>query len=151
MPVRFNPMSGQGRHAALGVGLMLSAAVAGCEVGPNYHRPPVETPPAFKEAQGWTPVQPADGVDRGDWWAMFNDPVLDGLEKKVEVSNQNLAAAEAAYREAHAVVAEQRANLFPTVNLTGSATRSQRSGGSGGTGGTGGTGGAGVANAFQVQ
>jgi NodT family efflux transporter outer membrane factor (OMF) lipoprotein len=154
MPARFNAISGHRRRAALGVSLILSATVAGCEVGPNYHRPPVETPPAFKEAQGWTPINPADGIDRGDWWSIFNDPILDALEKKVEVSNQNLAAAEAAYREAHAVVAEQRANLFPMVNLTGSATRSQR--GAGPNVGSGGSGTVNIStgkpvNDFQVQ
>ncbi|HLI65752.1 MAG TPA: efflux transporter outer membrane subunit [Caulobacteraceae bacterium] len=140
---------------ALAAALLAATALAGCEVGPNYHRPPVETPPAFKEAQGWTPARPSDGVDRGDWWAMFDDPVLDGLERKVEVSNQNLAAAEAAYREARALVAEQRANLFPTVNLTASATRSGRSGGNagagGGAGGAGAGAGGGTGNNFQVQ
>ena len=140
MTRRRNPMP-----TTAATGLMLSSMLSGCMVGPNYHRPTVETPPAFKEAEGWTPARPADGLDRGDWWSMFQDPTLDALEKKVEVSNQNLAAAEAAYRESRALVAEQRANLFPTVDLTGSATRSQRSTGSGGTGG------AGVANAFQVQ
>jgi NodT family efflux transporter outer membrane factor (OMF) lipoprotein len=129
--------------------LMLGSILSGCMVGPNYHRPTVETPPAFKEAQGWTPARPADGLDRGDWWSMFQDPTLDALEKKVEVSNQNLAAAEAGYREARALVAEQRANLFPTVNLTGSATRAQR--GAGGNGGGAGVVSNGAANAFQVQ
>ena len=106
--------------------LLLSTALAACAVGPNYKRPAVTTSPNFKEAEGWTPAQPADGVAKGDWWAVFGDPVLDGLERKVLVSNQNLAAAEAAYREARALVAEDRAGLFPTVDLTGSATRSGR-------------------------
>ena len=103
-------------------------ALNACAVGPNYVRPSVETPPAFKEAAGWTPAKPADGVDRGDWWSMFDDPVLDALERKVSVSNQTLIADEAAYREARALVSQQRATLFPTVNLTGSATRSQHGG-----------------------
>jgi NodT family efflux transporter outer membrane factor (OMF) lipoprotein len=109
--------------------LVSSTALSACMVGPNYKRPSVETPPAFKEAAGWTPAKPADGLDRGDWWAMFNDPLLDSLERKVVVSNQTLKADEAAYREARALVAQQRAALFPTVNLTGSATRSKQPGG----------------------
>lgn len=117
----------------LTVGLLLaSVSLGGCLVGPNYSRPPVETPPTFKEAEGWAPAKPADDIDKGAWWSVFDDPVLDGLERKVEVSNQNLAAAEAAYRAAHAIVAEDRAQLFPTVGLTGSANAS----GSGGGGGT---------------
>src|ERR1700722_4812881 len=83
-----------------------AASLAACEVGPNYHPSPVETPPAFKEAEGWTPAQPADGVDRGDWWTVFNDPLLNQLEAQVSVSNQNLKAALEAYDQAHAVVAQ---------------------------------------------
>ncbi|HEY5413015.1 MAG TPA: efflux transporter outer membrane subunit [Caulobacteraceae bacterium] len=113
-------MTRSARLLALASTAMLSA----CLVGPNYVRPGVTTPPHFKEAEGWIPAQPADAAPRGDWWAMFNDPVLNDLEKKVVVSNQNLAAAEAAYRQAHALVAEDRAQLFPTIGATGSATRS---------------------------
>ena len=62
--------------------LVALAALSACVVGPNYHRPATPTPPAFKEAQGWTPAQPADAVDRGDWWTVFNDPVLNDLEQR---------------------------------------------------------------------
>ncbi len=106
-----------------------AAMLSGCLVGPNYVRPSVQAPPRFKEAEGWIPAQPADAAPRGDWWAVFNDPVLNDLEQKVVVSNQNLAAAEAAYRQAHALVAEDRAQLFPTISATGSATRSGGGGG----------------------
>ena len=105
--------------------LMSTALLAGCMVGPNYVRPSAPTTPAFKEADGWAPAEPADATPRGDWWTVFGDPVLNQLEQQVVVSNQNLAAAEAAYRQAHAVVAEDRASLFPTVSLTGSASRSK--------------------------
>jgi NodT family efflux transporter outer membrane factor (OMF) lipoprotein len=104
--------------------LMAGAALSACTVGPDYRRPAVVTPPAFKEAQGWVPASPADGVDKGAWWSAFNDPVLDGLEQKVEISNQTLAAAEAAYREARAMVAADRAQWFPVVAASGAATHS---------------------------
>jgi NodT family efflux transporter outer membrane factor (OMF) lipoprotein len=111
--------------------LLSTAALLGaCEVGPNYHRPPAETPPAFKEADGWTPAQPADGVDRGDWWTVFNDPLLNQLEAQVSISNQTLAADLAAYNQAHDVVAQDRAALFPTFDLTGSANESKHGGNS---------------------
>jgi NodT family efflux transporter outer membrane factor (OMF) lipoprotein len=103
----------------------ISLVLAGCAVGPNYARPSAPTPTAFKEAEGWTQAKPADTAVRGQWWTLFNDPVLNALEAKVEVSNQNLKAAEAAYRQARAILDEQGASLFPTVNLTGSATRSK--------------------------
>jgi NodT family efflux transporter outer membrane factor (OMF) lipoprotein len=89
-------------------------------VGPNYHRPAVTTPPAFKEAAGWTPAQPSDAAERKDWWTAFGDPVLDDLESRVNVSNETLKADEAAYRQAHDLVAQDRAALFPTVTLNGS-------------------------------
>lgn len=127
-----------------------SALLGACAVGPNYRRPPVETPPSFKETEGWTPARPSDAGDRGAWWSVFADSALDDLEQRVEISNQNLAAAEAAYRQARALVAEQRAGLFPTVDLTGAATRSKRAGGATTT--TGGVAApAGAANSFQVN
>ncbi|MGH6908992.1 MAG: efflux transporter outer membrane subunit, partial [Phenylobacterium sp.] len=98
----------------------------------DYARPAAPISPTYKEAAGWSPAAPADALDRGDWWSLFGDPVLDGLEARVKVSNQNIAAAEAAYRQARATVSEQRAALFPTINLTGSGSRS----GDGGGGGT---------------
>lgn len=70
---------------------------------------------------------PADDRPRGPWWSLFNDPVLDGLMARVEVSNQNLAAAIAAYDQARAVVNEQRAAYFPTVQATLGATRTKNS------------------------
>ena len=103
--------------------VLLCGALAGCLVGPNYHRPAVAEPPAFKEESGWAPAQPSDAAERKDWWTAFGDPILDALEVKVEVSNQNLAAAEAAYRQAHALVAEDRAALFPTVALDAGVTQ----------------------------
>jgi NodT family efflux transporter outer membrane factor (OMF) lipoprotein len=93
-------------------------------VGPNYVRPTVTTPPAFKETKGWQPARPQDTIDRGAWWSVFNDDVLNGLEQKVAVSNQTIAGDAAAYEQARAMVAEQRAALFPTVNLTGGGSAS---------------------------
>ncbi|THD80550.1 MAG: efflux transporter outer membrane subunit [Phenylobacterium sp.] len=134
-----------------------AAALAGCMVGPNYHRPSLPLAPAFKEP-GWTTAQPADLSPRGDWWTVFNDPVLNTLESKVAISNQNVAAAEAAYRQAEALVREQRAGLFPTVSLDGGATRSGGGRGSSGTvvttGGTTtvvGGGGGGAVNSYRVS
>ena len=99
-----------------------AGALCACEVGPNYHRPPAPTPQTYKEIQGWTPANPSDAADRADWWTMFGDPILNELEEKVAKSNFTLAADLAAYDEAHAVVAEQRAQLWPTLTGTGSAS-----------------------------
>ena len=101
-------------------------ALAGCKVGPNYKLPAAPTPPAFSE-QGhngnWAAAQPADGVDRGDWWAVYQDPLLNNLEARCAAANQTIAAALHAYEQAHAVVRENRANLYPTVSIGGSAAR----------------------------
>ena len=115
-------------------GLLLPAAilaamvVSGCMVGPEYERPAVPLSATFKEAAGWVPAQPGDTLDRGDWWTLFDDPVLNDLVGRVEVSNQNVAAAVAAYEQARALVREQRAALFPSVTIDGGASRA-RSGG----------------------
>ena len=101
--------------------LILCGALGACTVGPDYRRPAAPTPAAFKETEGWVPARPSDAADRRDWWTVFGDPVLNGLETRVESSNQTLAAAEAAYRQARASVREQRAALFPTVSLGGAA------------------------------
>ena len=112
--------------------LVTAASLASCAVGSNYVRPTAPLSPAFKEAAGWSPAAPADTLDRDDWWMLFNDPTLNALEAKVQVSNQNIIAAEAAYRQARATVSEQRASLFPTVTLNGSGSES--GGGSGSRG-----------------
>jgi NodT family efflux transporter outer membrane factor (OMF) lipoprotein len=105
--------------------LALALALAGCAVGPTYQRPEIQAPAAFKEGRGeWIRAVPADTLERGPWWALFDDPILDGLAGQVQVSNQNIAAAVAQYAQARALVAEQRASLFPTVSLDGSANRS---------------------------
>ncbi|MER2520000.1 MAG: efflux transporter outer membrane subunit [Bdellovibrionales bacterium] len=102
-------------------------SLSACAVGPDYERPKMEVPAAYKElsqASGdWVPALARDGDERGAWWELYNDPALTALERQVEVSNQNLKAAEAAWRAARASVDESRASLFPTLSLDGSGTR----------------------------
>ena len=100
------------------------ALLGGCAVGPAYDVPATPQPAAYKEADGWQQAVPADTLERGPWWTLFGDPVLDELAASVEISNQNVAAAAAAYAQARALVAEQRAQLFPSVNLGASGDRS---------------------------
>jgi NodT family efflux transporter outer membrane factor (OMF) lipoprotein len=107
---------------ALAVALTLTACA---NLAPEYKVPEVETPIAFKEGNGvWEPARPADTLERGPWWELFEDPVLNDLAARVEVNNQNVAAAVAAYAQARAITAEQRASLFPRVSLDGSSSRS---------------------------
>lgn len=116
--------------------LALPALLAGCAVGPRYERPDTGFAAAFKEApaaDGWVPAQPGDALDRGDWWTRFGDPQLDALAARVQISNQNIAAAVANYAQAQALVREQRAALLPTLSLEGSARRSGPVRGGGGS------------------
>jgi NodT family efflux transporter outer membrane factor (OMF) lipoprotein len=109
--------------------VVASFSAGGCIVGPDYKRPPVTPPPAFKElpadgdalAAQWKQAQPSDDAIRGNWWEAFHDPVLDGLEQQVAVSNQNVAQADAEFRAARAAVRGVRADLFPTVTAGAAA------------------------------
>ena len=116
------------------IGLM-GGLLGGCLVGPNYHRPPVPVAGQYKELPGWTTATPADAAPKGDWWTDFHDPLLDELEPMVAVSNQNVRQNYANYQQALAEVKVARAQLFPTIGIAGSATRSGGPGyaGSGGT------------------
>ena len=105
--------------------LVLAAALAaGCAVGPAYLRPTTPEPAAFKEAQGWVPAAPADALERGPWWTLFGDAELNRLAEEAARANQQVAAAVANYAQARAVVAQQRAALFPVVSLGAGADRS---------------------------
>jgi NodT family efflux transporter outer membrane factor (OMF) lipoprotein len=130
------------------------AFLAGCTVGPNYTRPGVAVPAAYKEAakaRGWSPAEPADAAKRGAWWSIYGDPVLDGLERRIDISNQNLKASEASYREAEAIVAQARAGFFPTVAIDGSASRSRASGSGSSRGSFGGGSGGFLSNSFGTS
>ncbi len=98
--------------------------LAACAVGPTYHRPSVVSTPVYKENQGWKPATPREIPADQPWWSIYSDPVLDGLERQVQVSNETLKASEAAYREAQAVVSEERGTLLPSLTATGAGTRS---------------------------
>ena len=97
-----------------------------CTLGPDYVRPGVDEPAAFKELNGWKTAQPRDQEMRGKWWEYFNDPLLNSLEEQVSISNQNLAQAEARFRQARALLQSARAAYFPGVGGNLSATRSGR-------------------------
>jgi len=129
--------------------LLLTGA---CAVGPDYVRPDVTTPGAFKEtatfntalnqpvpapetvaainaaptpeaARALAKAKPQDDAVRGKWWETFGDDDLNKLEEQVASANQTVKAAEASFRQARALVAEARASFFPTVGATGSVSR----------------------------
>lgn len=117
---------GQPHLATLAVIAAAAALLAGCAVGPDYHRPATAVPATYKETpDGWKVAQPADQHDRGDWWAIYNDAQLNALEDKLNRNNQSIAQFAAAYRQARALVGEARASYFPVMTASGSASRSR--------------------------
>jgi len=101
--------------------------LTGCTVGPDYVRPDVQKPAAYKEANGWKVAQPQDAIARGKWWEMYGDFELNALMGQVQIANLNVAQAEAAYRQARAVAQAARAAYFPTISVGASITRSAQS------------------------
>ena len=109
--------------------------VMGCSVGPKYVRPPVQSPPGYKElpqavASGsdvFRTAQPRDGTTRGKWWEAFNDQQLNELEEKSSSSNQGIASAAANFLAARALVREARSQYFPTVSANPSIVNSRPS------------------------
>ena len=103
-----------------------AALLPGCMVGPDYHRPSAPVAAQFKEQppEGWAKASPSDSAPKGDWWTQFHDPLLDELEPQVAISNQTVRQDYANYLQAVAEVKVARAQLFPTLGLTGSVNRS---------------------------
>ena len=101
-------------------------ALSGCRVGPPYRVPAIETPAGFKEmstGDEWKVAVPSDDLPKGNWWEVFSDPRLNELEALVEVNNQNVRQAEAQFRQARALVAANRANYYPVIGTSPSATQ----------------------------
>jgi NodT family efflux transporter outer membrane factor (OMF) lipoprotein len=118
-------------------------AAGGCNLAPHYEPPKPQKSEGYKEAvpggdgaaQGWKLAEPQDAAIRNNWWEVYQDPKLNELEERVAISNQTIAAAEANYRAAHALVLEAQAALFPTFSLVPSATREKSSAALSGIGG----------------
>jgi NodT family efflux transporter outer membrane factor (OMF) lipoprotein len=105
------------------------AVVAACAVGPNYHRPKIDTAPDYKEAGDWKPSEPNDVFNRGPWWEIFKDDALNQLEVRIDISNENVKSAAAAYDQARALVAQARAGFWPTVGVSAGKSRGSTDGG----------------------
>ena len=115
----------QGASAAL-LGTILT--LGACSFAPAYKTPDSAPPTAvYKEASDWKPAEPADSQTRGAWWEIFQDPNLDALEAQVADANQDLKAAYARLVQARAATRIARADLFPTLTVGSSATRSRTS------------------------
>jgi len=113
---------------------LLAILLTGCAVGPEYRRPTIEVPAAFKEAHQatgetlqWKQAQPADELERGHWWSVFQDPTLDALEKQAMQANQNLRAAAARVRQARALRQGAGADRYPELTVGTGPTRQRTS------------------------
>jgi len=118
--------------------LIALALLASCKpVGPNYNRPGYEAPPAYKETGAtavlqpppapsggaWQPANPSDGLLRGKWWEIYQDPQLNQLEERIAANNQTLHQALETYLAARDQVSAARAGFFPTLSAGPSASR----------------------------
>lgn len=110
--------------------------LSGCHVGPAYHAPapPAITAPNYKEstvnfkdADGWKVASPQDAMLRGNWWEVFSEPELNTLEEQLNLNNQNIKVSFENYMAARAVIAEARAQYWPTLTANPSRSRSQSS------------------------
>ncbi|MGO9437575.1 MAG: efflux transporter outer membrane subunit [Terracidiphilus sp.] len=114
----------------------LMGLIGGCRVGPPYHAP---TPPAvtaanykestinFQDADGWKVASPQDAMIRGNWWEIFNEPELNDLESQLNINNQNIKVSFENFMEARAVIAEARAQFWPTITANPGWNRSRSS------------------------
>ncbi len=101
--------------------------LGGCSVGPKYVKPTTQIPPAYKENANWKTAQPSDQAQKGNWWEIFQDPQLNALEEKVNVSNQSLRAAVDRFQEARDVLRQTRSSFFPLVTASVSPTQNRES------------------------
>lgn len=122
---RAMPPSPAWRLLKNGVALAATLAVAACALGPDFQRPEVQVPQSFKEGGDWNRAQANPQASlTSDWWRMYNDDKLTELIEQSQKANFSIAATEAAYRAALAIVEANRAQLFPIVTADLSGTRS---------------------------
>ena len=103
--------------------VLLSAGLAGCTVGPNYHRADAPVAAHWDVAEPWRESAPKDALGKGDWWSVFHDDDLNILEKQTLLENQTLKISVARLEQSRALASIQISTLFPQVNTAPSAER----------------------------
>jgi multidrug efflux system outer membrane protein len=101
----------------------LALLAASCTVGPDYERPAMEAPAAWKETGPWKEAAPRDAIAKGAWWELFGDPFLNELEERAAAANPDLRAAVARVSQARAVARLTESDFYPTISLNPTATR----------------------------
>lgn len=102
---------------------MAGVLLSGCMLGPDYIRPETSVALEFRHTPGWKVAQPADLGTSVAWWSLYQDEPLADLLKQLDASNQNLRAAEAAWREARALVGGTRSALYPSATAQAGTKR----------------------------
>src|SRR5579863_6601357 len=130
MPSRANEPYISARAAITSFLSGLLLLLSGCTVGPNYQRAAVPTPPAYKEPPpaGWKDATPHDEISKGNWWEVFGDPRLNGLETQAMMANQTLQAAVQRVLESRASLAVTRSQQYPQVSAQPSYAGGRSSG-----------------------
>src|SRR5664279_5402561 len=110
--------------------LSILLILAGCSGAPPSVRPEIEMPATYKEtlrAGPWKTAEPAESIPRGEWWKVFADPTLDGLETQATAANQDLKAGLARLAQARALQQGARSSLFPQIGIGAGPTRQRPS------------------------
>jgi multidrug efflux system outer membrane protein len=116
------------RHWLLIICLAGGGLLTGCAVGPNYKRPTADVPGMWKGEGPWQAAAPKDGIPKGNWWGLYHDAQLDGLEQDLLQANQSLKAAQDRLFQARSLARVASAGYFPVVSADPSGQRERFSG-----------------------
>lgn len=105
--------------------LTLFTTLCACTLGPDYQRPEVMVPSVYREASPWQEAVPADSLDKGAWWLMYDDPILADLQKRALAANQSLKAAMWRLDQARITARISETDLYPRIDFDPSAQRSR--------------------------
>ena len=95
---------------------LLLPLLSGCTPGPKYRRASVATPPSWSTEAPWRAAEPRDGIPKGEWWKLYQDPALDPLEETALNANQSILLALSRLEQARDLARVQVAGYFPSLS-----------------------------------
>ena len=116
------------KNTGFAVGALSLLSLAGCAVGPKYQKASAPTPPSWSAEAPWRAAEPKDGIPKGSWWSLYQDPILDQFENEALNANQSIALAAARLEQARDLARVQVAGFFPSLSGGASAQRQRLSG-----------------------